>query len=677
MKQRQVNVNNDSFNRAGITKDSKEAICEYIWNGFEAGATEVEVSFSGAPMREAMSIKIVDNGDGIEYGTLDETFGAFLSSIKNVASIRLKSQLNKGRGRFSYQCFSSFAEWHTVYDEEGTLKKYSITTSNADRKNYTTTDVVNAPIDAVMGTSVEIPLNDQATLDQLSYNQIKQKLLQEFSWFLYLNKKKNFSLKYEGNLLDYNQYIDSDLSLEETITIDGISFNVNLILWNQKIDNSSKIYYLSDSGEIYAAQNTGYNKNTVEFYHNVFIVSDYINAQNTAFLQDGDDAPQQKLEAQDGSKKIFWELKKEISKLIEKTLKKFLVRQADNQFNLMEERGSLPEFPQDEYGELQRKDFETVTKELYCVEPRIFFKLNDKQEKSLLGFMNLLLSSEERENLLSIVEQVVALTPEQRKDFASILQRTKLQFIVDAIGVIERRIGDIEKLKQIVFDMSRFANERYHIQKIMEHCFWLFGEQYHLLTADKSLKTSLETFENITNTQPQEQESTSKKATKANKKLNQRADIFLYTQRTVDDSSNERLIVELKAPTVNLSLEVFNQIERYAHTIRKEPRFNATNRTWRFYAVCATVDDDVKTKYANFKQHGKVGLAGIIENFELYALSWDDIFQAFEARHNFLLEKLKLDFSKSLEISKAQTPSREEVNRLTKELIDGTSEVTL
>ena len=49
MKKWQVSLNNDSFDRAGITKDCKDAVCEYIWNGFEAGASKVSVSLQGAP----------------------------------------------------------------------------------------------------------------------------------------------------------------------------------------------------------------------------------------------------------------------------------------------------------------------------------------------------------------------------------------------------------------------------------------------------------------------------------------------------------------------------------------------------------------------------------------------------------------------------------------------------
>ena len=99
-----------------------------------------------------------------------------------------------------------------------------------------------------------------------------------------------------------------------------------------------------------------------------------------------------------------------------------------------------------------------------------------------------------------------------------------------------------------------------------------------------------------------------------------------------------------KKPAVSLSAEVMNQIERYANIIRKEPRFSGNSRIWKFYAVCSVVDDDIKARYERYKGHGKLGLAQVIGNFEIYALSWDDIFASFERRYRFIINKLKDDY---------------------------------
>ena len=58
-----------------------------------------------------------DNGAGIQYDNLKETFGAFLSSVKNDTTIRIKSQTNKGKGRFSYLSFAPSAERKTIYEK--------------------------------------------------------------------------------------------------------------------------------------------------------------------------------------------------------------------------------------------------------------------------------------------------------------------------------------------------------------------------------------------------------------------------------------------------------------------------------------------------------------------------------------------------------------------------------
>jgi len=636
---RKVSLNNNSFDNAGLTKDCKDAICEYIWNGFEADATEVVVKQHGEQYKEAASIEVLDNGHGISYSTFGTTFEPFNSSAKNSTNIRLKSQANKGKGRFSYLCFSSHAKWTTVFEENGILMKYLISTDTTSRYEFD----LSAPIEALeskqTGPSVEFPLFSEDASCLLYYSEMKDKLLEEFAWFIYLNREKNISLKYMDIILDVSQYIDTELSNSHIENIQGVEFDISLVVWKGKVDNSSKIFYMSKNGDVLDVENTSYNKNTVGFYHAVFIKSSYFEPHTNSNYNDTL-LGQLELDGNDNKRIISNELKKKIQTLISDTHKLFLVKQADKHLAKMEKRGAYPQFSSDEYGQLRKKDFETVTRELYCVEPRIFSKLKPPQEQSLLGFLNLLLSSEERENVLKIIEQVVSLSPEERENFAKILQRSKLQYIVEVIGIIEKRAFIIEVLKKIVFDLKSFSNERDNIQKIVERHFWLFGEQYHLLTADKNLRKSLSKLESITNVS-----NTSNETNITSKESLQRVDIFLYTQRVQEDDSSEMLIIELKAPTVKLTLDVYNQVDKYVRTIKKEPRFNMSNCIWRFFAVCSEIDDDIRRKQDNFKHRSKKGLVDVIENFEIYAFSWADIFQSFEARHKLMLEKLRLDYS--------------------------------
>lgn len=82
------------------------------------------------------TLAITDNGDGIVYEEIEDTFGAFLTSRKNLLSLNMKSKANKGKGRFSFSVFASSAKWITVYKSGDVFKTYEIVLEN-DKKEVT------------------------------------------------------------------------------------------------------------------------------------------------------------------------------------------------------------------------------------------------------------------------------------------------------------------------------------------------------------------------------------------------------------------------------------------------------------------------------------------------------------------------------------------------------------
>lgn len=216
-----------------------------------------------------------------------------------------------------------------------------------------------------------------------------------------------------------------------------------------------------------------------------------------------------------------------------------------------------------------------------------------------------------------------------------VLNRRTIRFIEDRYKVIE-------VLKTIVFDYAGYANERDHVQKIVEQHYWLFGEQYHLVTADKRMQKALEEYLYLL----YGDKAPNPVLTPDEEEL-RRMDIFACAARNTEDANGsaiqENLVVELKAPKVVLTKAVLRQIEDYMDYVRKQPLFNSQYRRWKFIAVCSAVDDDVKARYDSQKSKGKKGLVAEIDNYEVYALTWDDVFQSFDLRHAFLLDKLKMD----------------------------------
>ncbi len=635
-----LSVKNQSIDSSGITNDYRDAISEYIWNGFEAHARNINIEYT---LNEAYGVKeliITDNGDGINYDELGETFGAFLASKKNLLSLKMKSKANKGKGRFSFSAFADKAEWCTVYKDKDDYKEYRITMSN-DTKEVIDCSQPESSDRKESGTSVSFSDINTLTAENMSFEILEPALLKEFAWFLYLYKSKNVQITVNGDKVDYEKYVNTKLSEKSMVTIDGYRFEISLVVWQESIKEKFCCYYFDSEDALKGKDTTNFNRNTINFNHSVFVKSHFFDDKENV-LTNSDDIQINMFESQD-EKKILKRLHKEIQKLIEKKISVYLSDKAEEAVEAMiTERKTFPEFPSDVYGQMRKNDLKKVTKEIFKLEPLIFHKLKPIQEKSLLGFLNLLLSSEERENVLTILEQIVELSPEQRDDFSKILKKTSLENIIDTIKFIEDRYKIIELLRSIVYDLTKFSNERDHVQKIVERHFWLFGEQYNLVSADQRMQKALEQYRNIL--YGEEDVTATLNPDAENER---RMDIFMCNTRNVETAFEttveENIVVELKAPKVSLTKKVLRQIEDYMDYVRRQPQFNSKLRKWKFIAVCKEVDDYVKSQYKAFEDKGKVGLVFQVENCEVYALTWDDIIKSFEIKHKPMLERLKYD----------------------------------
>lgn len=660
-----VSVNNQSIDSSGITSDYKTAISEYIWNGFEANATQVSIKYEINQTQGISELVIKDNGNGINYNEIKETFGAFLASKKNLLSLQMKSKANKGKGRFSFIAFADNAEWHTVYKENGIYKEYDITMSS-DKKEVIDCSEPHLSEEKTTGTEVRFFNINTLTVEDVSFDILEPDILKDFAWFLYLHKNKNVGIVVNGEKIDYGKYINTKLSENILVTIDGFKFEINLIVWQRSISEKFCCYYFDGQNVMKGKDTTTFNRNTINFNHSVFVKSEFFNAKDVNMYDYND--KQISIFESANDKKILRKVHKEIQKLIEKKINIYLTDKAEEEVEAMiNERKTFPIFSDDIYGEMRKKDLKNVTKEIFKLEPSIFHRLKPIQEKSLLGFLNLLLNSEERENVLTIIEQVVELSPQQRTDFSKILKKTSLENIIDTIRFIEERYKVIELLKTIVYDLTKFSNERDHIQKIVERHFWLFGEQYHLASADQRMQKALDQYRNILYG-----ENDVTAILNPDVENERRMDVFLCNTRNVETTYGtileENIVVELKSPKVLLTKKVLRQVEDYMDYVRRQPQFNSEFRKWKFIAVCKEVDDFVKSQYKAFEDKGKVGLVFQAYNCEVYAFTWDDIFKNFEITHNAMLERLKYDrelMANELMIEVKNSEGREKANALT------------
>ncbi len=314
-----LSVKNQSIETSGITKDYKEAICEYIWNGFEANATEVRITHSLNSIGSLGSITISDNGDGIDYNDLGETFGAFLASRKNLLSLNIKSKSNKGKGRFSFTVFSSLAVWNTIYKDNGNFKQYSITLRDGNKEDYEFDEPKTISSPESTGTIVTLYNITNLCSEDIAFNSLEEYFLSQFAWYLYLNQHNSKKLYIDDVEIDFNKYIN--LNITETVrqNINGYSFKISLIVWNEKIKEKFRSYFLNSKHSVKGYDTTSFNRNTVDFSHSIFVESSFFDKWDDTINFDEPSAQISLFQSEEDQETLKI-LKKEIQNLIEKKI---------------------------------------------------------------------------------------------------------------------------------------------------------------------------------------------------------------------------------------------------------------------------------------------------------------------------------------------------------------------
>jgi hypothetical protein len=385
-------------------------------------------------------------------------------------------------------------------------------------------------------------------------------------------------------------------------------------------------------------KHTSFNNKAIDFHHSVYIESDFFND----FRYTKDDNLVLGHSGKNQTATDYRQLIRKLNAIVFEKEKQFIRElQAEKLVSHYHARNIFPKFRNNSYEKYRQKDLENVVKELYCVQPKIFQGLKEAQSKTLVGFLNLLLDTEQREHVLEIIENVINLTEEERELLAKSLKKTSFSKITKLIGILENRYNVVQILKSLVYDHEKFATERDHIQKVVENNFWLFGEQYHIASADKNFETALNNYLSLI-------EKDEKIPEKINdKKKLKRPDVFLCRQIEVPDPNSneynieENIIVELKRPKIVIGKAQFSQVEDYLIFIKNEPRFNSQLRKWKFILIGKEVDDFIEGKYESQKEKGKRYLVESVKNYEIYAMTWDDIFKIFESRHKHLIDKLE------------------------------------
>lgn len=614
-----------------------QALGEYVWNGFDANATRIDIDIENNNASGIAQLSVTDNGSGIERSKLRFKFTPFFQSEK-IYDPEIKHSATHGKngvGRLTFFSFANFATWDTVYQKEETRFRYTIEISSSTLESYFPNDeeeTANPAGTKVVFSDIFSPdLSEDTIMDFLSI---------EFCWFLELNKDRGYAIYINGVKLNYSHLITSSEDVTYQFDTSKIVHKVQYVCWSRKLAEFSKYYYIKSDGSELAKENTTLNNKGDKFYHSVYIQSELFDNFNCADIK----LEQISLHGMYSKKSpIFEQLMHSVNSHLYDIRRPFIKASVSNAIEKLEIETAFPNFdPKNIVDKYKKDQIEALISAIYVAQPKLFTdSMNKEQKKTFIRLLDLIMDSGEVDSLFSILSEILDMNELERKDLSDILKFSAMSNITKTIRLIKDRYSAVADLKQLVYNESLAANEVNHLQKMIEHHYWLFGEQYNLVTAaepnfEEALRRHLhylhKEYDNVTIDHPD--------------KLKQ-MDIFAVRQ-DISHNKYNNIVVELKHPKINLGEVQLNQVKKYMNVILSEDRFNADNMTWEFYLIGNSFSENKYIDYEleNNKNHGEPHLVFAVGKYKIYVLKWSELFAEFDMRHSFLNEQLKLEQSK-------------------------------
>lgn len=620
----------------------EKAISEYVWNGFDAKATEVHITYSTVNELGLIGeIVVEDNGVGIPYLDLGKAFKKFHESQKlsNISCGDFTKGKN-GYGRFTFFRFATQACWYTIYEAEANRYEYRIDILNETLNDYKSSEPIHT--ESICGTKVVFAGIQNEISPEFFEKKLIPYLKSAFAWFLELNNE--YSIYINGVKLEYADVISDSCNFDEEIN--NYRFACRYIQWGRKLeDHFSHFYFMNIDNDVKKICTTLLNKKGDGFWHSIIVKSDFFDKVANDYELDGNvDKRHGKLFSNTVDQNTYKQLTNTLNDFLKQKRKPFLRECSQLIIDKFEEEKVIPDFGDEEWEIVRKDNFVNLVKGIYEAEPSIFQNLNKPQKRILLEVLNLIMTNRERDDLFKILESIVELDSDDRREFARILETTRLEYIISTINLIKERLIALEGVKRLVFDHTLKANEKNHLQRFIEEHYWIFGEEYRLVCSeDVKFEKALGEYLYILR-------GNKDKVVIDHVDKNREVDLFL-AGKDFRNGMPHNIVVEIKNPTTikKLTSDEVTQIKKYVDVILKQDMFNSNNEYWDFYLIGQDYDDIIKEDIRN-----EQGLIREKDNHRIYVRKWSDIILDVEKRMRYLLEKLKIERSS---LSTGQSPN--------------------
>jgi hypothetical protein len=577
-----VNVQDDHLQKIASVSRPIDAVAELVWNALDADATEVRVVIARNNMTGLESIRVIDNGRGMDYTLAEQTFGHLGGSWKKT-QLRTPSGRalhgKDGRGRFKAFALGTFVEWNTRFHdpESNEAIAYTLTGDWNHLREFNLSDFTVSRVPTT-GTDVEIR-NFGKDFPSLEDNRALQSITEQFA--LYLRQYPQVRIIYNGAAVDPNlmRERETDYRLPRIRVGDQV-YPADLTIIEWKNDQERAIFLCDGSG--FTLHEVKPQIHAAGFHFTAYVKSDYIR-----FLAD------RNMLATEDVHPVLYRL---LDAARERLRGHFRARQAEESATLVEEwkrEGVYPyeEPPGNTVEEAGRQVFDIVAATVHRYVPR--FEDTEREGKRLTFALLREAVETSPDAVRRIFGRLLQLPKEKQEELAELLDRVSLESMIGALKLVKDRIDFVRALELLVFDpeSKQQLAERKQLHRILATQTWVFGEQFSLTVDDKGLTKVLEAHLALLGR-------ASKKITPVREEDGSVGIVDLMLSRAIPQQTNRRehLVIELKAPKVKITEDETNQIEKYAHAVASDEQFRDTDTEWTFILVGNEYNDLVNSK---------------------------------------------------------------------------------
>lgn len=611
-----------------------DALAELIWNGLDAEADEVNVGIESSSlgtadrdMHHVTRIVVSDNGHGITPEVAKAAFPFLGDSWKKTLSGRTingKRALHgrRGRGRFYVYSLGHRARWSSVSRVDDGFVRIEIEGDQNRIDGFSSSDPVTTA--GPTGTTVSISVEQGRALASLLRYDLPLQLAARLAAHLLANK--NIAVRVNGHPVDpeplvAGQPIDISLTAIPENDLDGREVPVLTVVdWTDDMKRAPGIVLCNEHGmalfEIDKSTPTALVKSTGYLRWSGFGGSAN---ELTAQLK-------------------YPEIINEATKTLESHIRQRVGAVTATIVARLKQEGSYP-YPDDTVDPIRQTEREMF--DLVLVTARSTLNAGNKQQRAMSARLLKLALEERPESLDVILAETLNLAKDERELLADMLRHSALGRIIGAAAEVTRRLDLVATLRHVMYspDVSDDMREIDQLHPLVKDNAWLFGEDWRLSRSEASLTSILRAVVDDEVVLEAELSALGGEGVLANGK---RGRVDLLLERTIlNPGEQQRLVVELKRPSVSIGNKEVSQIRGYASALSKHNGVGPSK--WTFWLISTSCKSEID---GQLEQRDRAwGHIETTNEHDIWVTTWGRLLDEAERRLAFYRDQLQYDIS--------------------------------